>query len=259
MSVVTIRMRPIRFLSRTATVDQELQKRLDCNSSLSKRPLVQRSHDLSRSDHTHQFGKDGYSDFVYELHSSATIHSHADRRHTTGQVGFLVNSWKRAEFDNLAVAKTKRWPQFVPHSEMKAAATSVQPGVYRQQSYSASQSIDGQVKSHWSSQFNPPLNLPQAITLDLGQSRTVYGLTYQPPLDTRQGGAITGYTISTSVDGRIFHPVAQGNWSADSSVKIAAWTHGVAARFVRLQANTSSGTGTGAAISEINVALTAIE
>ncbi len=180
----------------------------------------------------------------------------ADMRHTTGQVGFVVSPWKRAEFDNLAVVKTRPWPRFVPYAGMKATATSTQPGVYQHLIYTADQAIDGRVESRWSSQFNPPLPLPQAITLDLGHPYRVYGLTCQPPLDKARGGRITGYVISVSLDGKTFREIARGTWRSDTATKIAAW-NGVEARYVRLQATAT--TGAGAAASELNIATTPIE
>jgi O-glycosyl hydrolase len=177
-----------------------------------------------------------------------------DTRHTTGQVGFMVSPWKRAEFDNLAVVKTRPWPRFVPHSGMKATATSTQPGEYYHHIYTANQAIDGRIESRWSSQLNPSLALPQAITLDLGHSYMIYGLTYQPPIDIGRGGRITEYTVSVSSDGKTFRKVAHGRWSADIATKIATWNRGVNARFIRLQATATSGAG--AAASEINIALT---
>lgn len=213
---------------------------------------------------TSPFGTDKWHRMSLRFEGSSitpSIDGHAltsvvDSRHTTGQVGFLVAPWKRAEFDNLAVIKTRPWPQFAPHSEMGATATSVQPGVYQHFIYSADQAIDGRIESRWSSQFNPPLALPQSITLDLGRSKMTYGLAYQPPIDMGRGGRITEYVVSVSSNGKAFHEIAHGRWNADTAVKVARWK-GAEAQFVQLRAIATSGAG--AAASELNIALTPLE
>jgi hypothetical protein len=192
-------------------------------------------------------------------HLTASVDGHSvaniiDARHTTGQIGLAVSPWKRAEFDNVSVTKTRKWPRFVPHAHMTASATSTQPGVHQNHMYAADGAIDGRIETRWSSQFNPSLALPQAITLDLGQTYSTYGLTYNPPIDKNGGGIITGYAVSVSVNGKTFREVSRGTWHAGTSTKIAAWARVFPARFVRLQARSTSGIG--AAVSELNVALT---
>jgi hypothetical protein len=180
-----------------------------------------------------------------------------NNRHTTGQIGFMVSPWNHAEFDNLAVVKTKAWPRFVPHSNMTATASSAQPDVYEHRIYTSDQAIDGRIESRWASQFNPSLPLPQTITLDLSQPYKSFGLTYQPPIVMGRGGIITKYVVLISVDGKSFREATRGNWSADAATKIATWPEAFQARFVRLQA--TEVVGSGAAASEINVSLTPLK
>jgi hypothetical protein len=187
---------------------------------------------------------------------SHTVADLTDERHRTGQIGFALGGWRRAQFDNLSVLKTRSWPRFVPPSQMKATATSAQPGVYQHHIYTADRAIDGRRVTRWTSQFDPALPLPQAITLDLGSRYKIYGITYQPPLDMRRKATITQYTISISNDGKQFREISHGRWNDDIATKIASW-QGVSARFVRLEATEVSGDAAGAA--EINVALSPLQ
>ena len=173
-----------------------------------------------------------------------------DSRHANGQVGLLVAPWKMAEFDNVAIDKTERWPTFVPQMEIKAAASSSQPGTYEHRIYLPTETLDGRPESRWSSQFNPVRPMPQSITLDLGKQYETTGLQYTPPGDTGRGGRITRYEIELSADGRRFHKVANGSWTPSVAAKMAIWK-AEDIRFVRLVA---LGTyGAGAAASELNV------
>ncbi|HWR14107.1 MAG TPA: discoidin domain-containing protein [Terriglobales bacterium] len=172
---------------------------------------------------------------------TASIDGHAianvtDEQHRTGQIGFALNGWQRAQFDNLSIVKTTTWPRFVPQSKMKASATSAQPGVFQHHKYTADRAIDGRHVTRWIAQFDPPLPLPQAITLDLGRPYTIYGLTYQPPLDMRRKATITRYVISISNDGKQFREISRGRWNDGIATKIAAWSSHVDGRFVRLEA-----------------------
>lgn len=88
------------------------------------------------------------------------------------------------------------------------------------------------------------LALPQSVTIDLGG---VYDnlttLSYLPKQWKRTNstdGDITGYEISTSVDGAVFGKVTEGAWAADQTLKVAEWP-AVSAGFVRLTAKTATG------------------
>jgi hypothetical protein len=177
--------------------------------------------------------------------------------HTTGQIGLTVGSWQRAQFDNVAVAKTRVWPHFVPPSRIMATATSTQPGVYQHHTHTADNAIDHRLETSWASQFDPPLPLPQAITLKLERPCTIYALIYHPPLDLYRKATITRYVVSVSSDGRVFKEIGRGSWNDDLSTKVAAWAHPIRARFMRLEATAVSGDAAGAG--EIDVALSPIE
>ena len=71
-------------------------------------------------------------------------------------------------------------------------------------------------------------DLPQSITIDLGQVKPDVGmLAYVPRYVNFSGpsadGAITSYAIALSDDGDAFIQVATGVWSADSKMKIAVF------------------------------------
>jgi hypothetical protein len=174
-----------------------------------------------------------------------------DLRHSKGQAGLLVAPWKLAEFDNFAVNKTGPWPRFVPRAAMHAVATSSQPGVFQHRLFVPSEGIDGRPESRWSSQFNPLQPMPQSITLNLGAAFDVTGVAYTPPGDTGRGGRITRYIIEVSVDGKSFHQVAAGNWSASIATKTVTWMPEHSVQFIRLTALETSEPG--AAASELNV------
>jgi hypothetical protein len=174
-----------------------------------------------------------------------------DIRHSSGQAGLLVMPWKQAQFDNFTVERTAPWPHFVPRAHVTAFATSSQLGVLQHRVYVPSEALDGRPESRWSSQWNPALPMPQSITLDLGGAFDVSGLAYSPPGDSGRGGRITRYTIELSGDGRTFHQVAAGIWSAGIATKTARWNPEPAVQFVRLTALETAGAG--AAASELNV------
>jgi hypothetical protein len=188
----------------------------------------------------------------------ATVDDHviarlSDALHSTGQVGLGVSPYQNAEFDNLRVVATGPAPDFIPHADMTATASSESPQLDTYHRRPASYAIDDRVESRWKTQFAPPSQLPQSLTLDLGRSQEVSGLTYKPPFDKRSGtaDAITSYTVYLSDDATHFHQVASGTWPATMATKIASW-QGEVARYVRLQANASSSGF--ASASEVNVA-----
>jgi alpha-L-fucosidase len=99
-------------------------------------------------------------------------------------------------------------------------------------------------------------DLPQSITIDLGQVKPDVGmLAYVPRYVNFSGpsadGAITSYAIAVSDDGDAFTEVAAGTWPADSKMKIAVFDPPQPARYVRLEARAANGTA--AAATEITV------
>jgi len=88
----------------------------------------------------------------------------------------------------------------------------------------------------WHSEFSPVrAPLPVSITIDLGEERTVGGLTYQPRLDGDATGIITDYTVELSTDPTRYTQAADGLWALDSTLKSATFAARTA-RYVRLTA-----------------------
>ncbi len=144
----------------------------------------------------------------------------------------------RADWGNLQVScegpaatvPSGPWPHYVSPSAETASATSANSG------YPASYAVDTSRVTFWHTQFSPVHDpLPQSITVDLGATRNVDGLTYQTRLDGGTSGIITGYRVELSADGVNFAPVAVGSWSDDTSIKSVTFDRS-AARFVRLTA-----------------------
>jgi alpha-galactosidase len=146
-----------------------------------------------------------------------------------------------------ATAPDGPWPQYVPQGAITATATSAHDG------YPASAAVDGKQSTIWHDEFSPQAPMPQAVTLDLGSARDVYGLTYQPRLDGGGTGTITGYRVEVSTDGNTFASVTSGSWPDDSSLKSVTFA-AHQARYVRLVA--TSGNGGYASAAEIRAAVT---
>lgn len=79
--------------------------------------------------------------------------------------------------------------------------------------------IDGDTSTFWQTQWSTPYApLPHYITVDLGQSVDVTGISYMPRTDQR-GGRINGYAIYVSDapfnPEHVSTPVATGHWTTD--------------------------------------------
>ncbi|WP_162606376.1 discoidin domain-containing protein [Jiangella asiatica] len=157
-----------------------------------------------------------------------------DTTQRTGNVALSVSAWQQAQFDDVAVTPTARAPRFVPKDEITVTATS-EHGFDRGWTREVENLVDDRPETMWSSSFNPPVGLPQSVTLDLGRTQPIQALTYQPRLDGNTNGMITSYEVYVSRDGETYELVADGTWSADSSTKVAAWDR-TTARYVRLVA-----------------------
>jgi hypothetical protein len=142
---------------------------------------------------------------------------------------------------------TRTIPVRVPEACIEPAvyATSFHAG------FEPEKAIDGDIATFWHSEYSPPTPLPQSLTLNLGEPRTVSRLTYQPRFDGNLNGTITAYTISVSEDGETFTQVASGSWAADARLKTATFAP-VAARYVRLEA-TAAHNGSYASAAEVAV------
>ncbi|WP_219509807.1 discoidin domain-containing protein [Nonomuraea ceibae] len=94
--------------------------------------------------------------------------------------------------------------------------------------------VDGDIATFWHSEYQPLTPLPQSITLNLGETRQVSALDYQPRFDGNLNGTILDYHVYVSADGREFTKVASGSWALDARLKTAAFP-AVTARYVRLE------------------------
>jgi O-glycosyl hydrolase len=175
-----------------------------------------------------------------------------DTFNLSGQIGLTTSKWEHAQFDNLTVTPTGAWPRFIPHQGMRATATSEHTGFHRGYSYLAGNAIDDRPESAWNSEWEPKAKLPQSITLDLGRSYQIRGLTYRPDFISFGKGRITGYRIYVSSDGQSYHEVTKGKWADDVATKMAVWPVREA-RYIRLEA--VEGADSLASAAEINVML----
>src|SRR5699024_6768976 len=82
---------------------------------------------------------------------------------------------------------------------------------------------------------SPYEELPQHITIDLGDTYEVDTLKYVPRKDGEQNGTITSYHIYVSDDGEHFDKVASGEWEVNNQMKITSFDP-VEASYIRLEA-----------------------
>jgi hypothetical protein len=137
----------------------------------------------------------------------------------------------------------------ISHSGMVATADSAQ-----EPTYDARYAIDDDASTMWHSQYAPYQPLPHEITIDLGGSYHVTGLSYEPRQDNNANGVITSYAISVSSDGTRFTGAAVGDWADDATIKTVRFPDRPA-RYIRLTA--LAGHGGFASAAEINILGTA--
>ena len=186
-------------------------------------------------------------DKIDVLINDKVVGSATDGTFTTGQIGFMVSPWQNAQFDNVAIVPTGKWPVFADKSKMTVEATSDHPGNVGGYDYDASNAIDERPETAWNSEWEPAQPLPQALTINLGDTYKVNGFVYQPRLDDKVKGMITMYTISVSMDGKSFEPVAEGTWPTGTGTKVVRWPESKNARYVRLDAYESADNATASA------------
>ncbi|WP_214324821.1 discoidin domain-containing protein [Nonomuraea sediminis] len=133
-------------------------------------------------------------------------------------------------------AETTELPVTVTESctEPKVYATSFHPG------FGPERAVDGDISTFWHSEYDPVTPLPQSITLNLEEVRTVSALTYQPRFDGNLNGTILAYNVYVSTDGQAFTQVATGTWAADARLKTATFP-ATSARYVRLEGTKGNG------------------
>lgn len=133
-------------------------------------------------------------------------------------------------------------------SNMTATATSYQALPYAN---SPDKVLDGDENSIWHSEWDPYAKLPQSITIDLKDVYTINQLNYLPRQDGPPiNGNIKAYNIYTSIDGKEFLKVAQGQWENTPTRKAALFTPQKAA-YIKLEA--IEGHGGWASASEITI------
>ncbi len=66
---------------------------------------------------------------------------------------------------------------------------------------SAGRAIDGDSSTHWHTRWNADQRQPHSITVDMGRTNRIAGLTYLPRQDGLLNGVIERYRFETSVDG----------------------------------------------------------
>ncbi|CAN5872555.1 hypothetical protein BH23ACT8_BH23ACT8_12620 [soil metagenome] len=172
-----------------------------------------------------------------------------DTRQVTGNAGLRVGGWHHAQFDDVRITPAGPTPRFLPQEDMTATATTAH-GFFSGYTHEAANAIDGRPESLWHSRFGPREPLPQSITVDLGSTQRVQGLTMQPRISGPPNGTITAYNVYASDDGEDFTQIAGGTWGPSRATKIATWEP-VRTRHLRLEA--VAGVQDLAAIGELNV------
>jgi galactose oxidase len=81
---------------------------------------------------------------------------------------------------------------------------------------------------------------PQSVTIALGGTMRISGLTYVPRSGRRPVGVIGRFRVSVSMDGRHFRRVAHGRWRDVTAAKTVGFTV-TSARYVRLTALSHAG------------------
>lgn len=134
----------------------------------------------------------------------------------------------------------------IPQINMTAKATSEETVG---ENSPASKAIDGNPNSIWHTAYNNR-ELPQSITIDLGDEYNINKFTYLPRQEGGVNGIITNYKLYVSTDGENYNHVSTGNWSNDVSEKIIEFET-TEARYVKLRA--TSAVNNYVSVSEINV------
>jgi galactose oxidase len=128
---------------------------------------------------------------------------------------------------------------FTPKADSLSESTWTVTATSQSSSHPASNAIDGNSNTFWTSARRS--RLPHSITINMHAVNDVSGLTYLPRQDASYNGDIGQYSISVSMNGKHWSaPVATGTWADDKTLKTAEFG-GVAARYVRLTGLTEAG------------------
>jgi len=125
------------------------------------------------------------------------------------------------------------------------------------QGYEAARAIDDNPKTMWHTAWQPtPAKHPHHLTLDLGQTVAVHGLTYLPRQDNSANGRVARFAVYTSTDGKAWgKPAAKGTWPNDKRLKTVRFKKPREARFVKLVAESEVNGNPYASAAEVDVIL----
>ncbi|MET8153430.1 discoidin domain-containing protein [Actinoplanes sp. NPDC049668] len=140
--------------------------------------------------------------------------------------------------------------QWLPQSQLKVHSVDSQ-----ETSSPATNALDGDPATHWHTQSvaaAPPH--PHQLTLDLGATYSVTGLSYLPR-PTSASGRIARYEVLVSADGTTWGtPVATGTWP-DSAAEQTVTFPRTTGRYLRLRSLSEVGGQPWASAAELNVAV----
>ncbi|MDQ8735151.1 discoidin domain-containing protein [Paenibacillus sp. LHD-38] len=158
--------------------------------------------------------------------------------------GFTADTTPLVDAVAIELPTTDTDPSKIPQDDMIATATNADA------SAPASNVLDGNFESIWSTALNGSAQLPQSVTLNLGFKQFVNKIKYLPRQYGGTDGIITDYNVYVSLDGTNFTLVSSGQWKADKVEKVDTFDT-VKALYVKLEA--TAGVGNFASAAEINV------
>lgn len=149
------------------------------------------------------------------------------------RIGSLTNA-VRAQMDNIQL---KQGPTLMDSSKFTVSADS------EQDNGGIEKAFDNDESTFWHSSWNPYIELPATVTIDLGETAAVSRFTYLPRQDNNNNGQITRYSLYYSETGENddWHEIiVNGTWAADASLKSADFSP-VEARYLRFEAIDGTG------------------
>lgn len=113
--------------------------------------------------------------------------------------------------------------------------------------------IDGDNGTFWHTQWSDSAPAPpHTITLDMGSSRNVNGISALPRQDGNRNGWIARHEVTVSQDGNNWELVAVGNWALDALTKYANFETRTI-RYVRIRALTETAGNPWTSIADLQV------
>ncbi|OAB46853.1 discoidin domain-containing protein [Paenibacillus antarcticus] len=158
--------------------------------------------------------------------------------------GFTADTTPLLDATQIELPEVDTDPSRIPQEDMVATVTNADA------STPATNMLDGNFETIWSTSLNGSAALPQSITLNLGIKQYVNKLKYLPRQYGGTNGNITGYNVYVSLDGIKYDMVTNGNWNANKSEKTATFDT-VEAAYIRLEA--IDGEGGFASAAEVNI------